>query len=312
MFHTVTTSHNNTTMTFLDDQDEMTTPTLESILDAPESDTFKEFAAYLHQSYCIENLAFWIATQEYHKQYESSKKRKELCGNMIHRYIRPNSSLEINIPCDMRQSILDHYYQDNCHLHIFDEAAEAVLELMRVNSYLPWITSSNNSSHLPSPTTTTHSLSTCSSPPRSPPSSFKPTPPPPPPSSSSQQQQQQQHGSKRTKGCLNHSNSSSTLSTHATTDTLLSASSTTSHQQSKWMQLIKHQRNCVSLDLGQLSPSNDSFTQHISSSSSSPLTPTSTTSSSFATVGSKQYCKSMLRKMKRSFLGQPPSQSNSK
>ncbi|KAI8646062.1 hypothetical protein BD408DRAFT_337529 [Parasitella parasitica] len=61
---------------------------------------------------------------------------------MINLYIRPNSPQEINIPCDMRQKILDDYSQGNYHLHLFDDAAEAVLELMRVNSFLPWITPS--------------------------------------------------------------------------------------------------------------------------------------------------------------------------
>jgi hypothetical protein len=116
---------------------------LESVLEDPSSDLFKEFAAYLHQSYCIENLAFWIATQEYHHQ---ECNHLQLCESMINLYIRPNSPQEINIPCDMRQTILDYYYQGNCHVHIFDEAAEAVLELMRVNSFLPWITSSTSSS----------------------------------------------------------------------------------------------------------------------------------------------------------------------
>jgi hypothetical protein len=110
---------------------------LETVLEDPSSSLFKEFAAYLHQSYCIENLAFWLATQEYHQECND-----ELCESMINLYIRPNSPQEINIPCDMRQAILDFYHQRNCHVNIFDEAAEAVLELMRVNSFLPWITSS--------------------------------------------------------------------------------------------------------------------------------------------------------------------------
>ncbi|CAO3614852.1 unnamed protein product [Mucor fragilis] len=129
-------------------------PSLESILEDPTSDVFREFASYLNQSYCIENLAFWIATQDY---YEECRKQDQhqLCEKMIHLYIRPNSPQEINIPCDMRQTILDNYSQGNCHLHIFDDAAEAVLELMRVNSFLPWITTCCS-------TSTTNDSSSCS------------------------------------------------------------------------------------------------------------------------------------------------------
>ncbi|KAI8092396.1 RGS domain-containing protein [Gilbertella persicaria] len=111
---------------------------LESVLDDPNSDMFKEFTDYLHQSYCIENLSFWIAVQDYMKECNQQQK---LCEAMINLYIRPNSPQEINIPCDMRQTILDLYRQGNYHAHLFDEAAEAVLELMRVNSFLPWMTS---------------------------------------------------------------------------------------------------------------------------------------------------------------------------
>lgn len=40
----------------------------------------------------------------------------------------------------MRQSILDHYqHQSNKHPSIFNDASEAILELMRVNSFLPWL-----------------------------------------------------------------------------------------------------------------------------------------------------------------------------
>ncbi|CEP17411.1 hypothetical protein [Parasitella parasitica] len=118
-------------------------PSLESILEDPTSESFKEFANYLHRSYCIENLSFWLATQEYHQECRKQN-HYQLCEKMINVYIRPNSPEEINIPCDMRQKILDDYTQGNYHLHIFDDAAEAVLELMRVNSYLPWITPSSS------------------------------------------------------------------------------------------------------------------------------------------------------------------------
>ncbi|KAI8980458.1 RGS domain-containing protein [Pilobolus umbonatus] len=115
---------------------------LELILDDPDSEIYHEFAAYLHQSYCIENLSFWIATQQYRKDYQDEQSKKDVsqqCEDIINIFIRPNSSQEINIPCDMRQSILVEYHHDNTHPTIFSEASEAVLELMRVNSFLPWL-----------------------------------------------------------------------------------------------------------------------------------------------------------------------------
>lgn len=128
---------------------ESTVPSLESILEDPNSTLFKEFATYLHQSYCIENLAFWLATQEYYEECNNKQRQQQLCETMISLYILPNSPQEINIPCEMRQSILDYYYGGNLHLHIFDDAAEAVLELMRVNSFLPWAAINQGTSSSP-------------------------------------------------------------------------------------------------------------------------------------------------------------------
>ncbi|KAI8333512.1 RGS domain-containing protein [Choanephora cucurbitarum] len=114
---------------------------LESVLDDRNSDLFKEFSDYLHHSYCIENLSFWIAVQDYTQG--CTQYRKERSKTIVDLHIRPNASQEINIPCEMREAILDLYHQQNDHCHLFDEAAEAILELMRVNSFLPWTTSSH-------------------------------------------------------------------------------------------------------------------------------------------------------------------------
>lgn len=120
--------------------------TLEVVLNDPSSDLFKEFANYLRQSYCIENLDFWIAVQEY-KECTNDKSLALRCEDMINEYIRPNSPQEINIPCDMREAILDFYQQGNYHPKLFGAAAEAVLELMRVNSFIPWLMLNANSEH---------------------------------------------------------------------------------------------------------------------------------------------------------------------
>jgi hypothetical protein len=111
--------------------------TLESVLDDQSSDLFQEFTAYLYQSYCIENLEFWLAVQKF--QLCSEHQMAIESKHIVSIYIRPNSPQEINIPCEMRQSILENYNNQNYFHSIFDEAAEAVLELMRINSFLPWI-----------------------------------------------------------------------------------------------------------------------------------------------------------------------------
>jgi hypothetical protein len=101
--------------------------TLESVLDV-KSQHYDNFTIYLHHTYCIENLYFWQDVHRY-KLQPTHKKYK----TMIENYIIANAPYEINIPCEMRQDILDHHTP-----HCFDEAAESILELLRVNSFLPW------------------------------------------------------------------------------------------------------------------------------------------------------------------------------
>lgn len=135
--------------TITDDEDTISSNcSLESILENPNSDLFKQFTLYLNQSYCIENLEFWLAAQEYYVNYNNNQ--EQLAETMVNLYIKPNSPQEINIPCEMRQKILGLYKQRIFTSHLFEEAAEAILELMRVNSFLPWIHKSSSSYDWPS------------------------------------------------------------------------------------------------------------------------------------------------------------------
>ncbi|KAI8384746.1 RGS domain-containing protein [Radiomyces spectabilis] len=76
---------------------------------------------------------------------------QEKCLTIVNTYVRSNSPQEINIPCDMRQDILERVHLHNqYHPAVFNLAIEAVVELMRVNSFIPWLTD-NAPSRLPSP-----------------------------------------------------------------------------------------------------------------------------------------------------------------
>lgn len=105
--------------------------TLESILESKnEHLLYHDFIFYLRQTYCLENLLFYQDVQEYRCKPNAS--RYQL---IIKRYILVDSAQEINIPCDMRQELI----QNRLYLKSsFDEAAESILELIRVNSFLPW------------------------------------------------------------------------------------------------------------------------------------------------------------------------------
>ncbi|CAO3591492.1 unnamed protein product [Absidia cylindrospora] len=212
--------------------------TLECLLSDTTSEPFKAFSAYLQQQYCTENLMFWLAVERYKENYQRTRQTIlahtsddddknndqihhmiQQCMVIIYTYIQPNSCREINIPCDMRHAIIDKVGTDY-HPDLFIPACEAVLELMRANAFIPWLTqwdpsmlptpptpisSSSSSSSLNSPPTSSAMVSSLSSPdgwnvltadptssPRPSVSSFRSTNDIVSPFSSKQQQQQQQ------------------------------------------------------------------------------------------------------------------------
>lgn len=109
----------------------MSLHTLESILELKNKHIlYHDFIFYLQQTYCLENLLFYQDVQDYRRKPNASRYQF-----IITQYILVNSPQEINIPCDMREElILNQVFSDSS----FDEAAESILELIHVNSFLPW------------------------------------------------------------------------------------------------------------------------------------------------------------------------------
>ncbi|KAI8372689.1 RGS domain-containing protein [Radiomyces spectabilis] len=146
------------------DQHDTLTPcslTLEAILSNRNSIEFRDFSAYLQQTYCHENLSFWLTVRD----YEENRGSREQCHEIINKYIHSHSPQEINIPCEMRQEILNKVLKDDTDPSIFLQAMDAVTELMRVNSFIPWLMISGCPPLSPA-------LSSFSTPPASPSGSF--------------------------------------------------------------------------------------------------------------------------------------------
>ncbi|CAO3600456.1 unnamed protein product [Absidia cylindrospora] len=120
--------------------------TLEQLLSDTDSDLFQHFQHYLEQSFCSENLYFWLDVQEYNDlcgQLEHDGKISNFYNiNQHHTYIRPNSNQEIDIPCEFRDELLDQVFvSGNYHPRIFIRITKSVMELMRVNAFIPWVSS---------------------------------------------------------------------------------------------------------------------------------------------------------------------------
>ncbi|KAI8140867.1 RGS domain-containing protein [Fennellomyces sp. T-0311] len=112
-------------------------PTLESVLDNQATDFFHDFQVFMHQTFCTENLTFWLAVQRYQKRFHEGDESE--CQTIVRNHIRPNSTQEINIPCEMRQEILQQVEEQNYHPTVFTAAVDSVVELMRANSYIPFV-----------------------------------------------------------------------------------------------------------------------------------------------------------------------------
>lgn len=105
--------------------------TLESILELNHKhELYHDFLLYLKQTYCLENVLFYQEVREYQRKPTLSRYK-----TIINKYIQVNSAQEINIPCEMRQELI---HNETYTKTSFDQALESILELIRVNSYLPW------------------------------------------------------------------------------------------------------------------------------------------------------------------------------
>ncbi|KAL0075054.1 RGS domain-containing protein [Phycomyces blakesleeanus] len=72
------------------------------------------------------------------------------CHAIVSMYITSDAPHEINIPCEIRLKLLDQLDQNNYHPSIFTPASNYILELMRTNSFIPWLLEPNSPDSLQS------------------------------------------------------------------------------------------------------------------------------------------------------------------
>ncbi|RIA98479.1 RGS domain-containing protein, partial [Glomus cerebriforme] len=132
-----------------------------------------DFATFLDQTYCLENLEFWLAVKKYRfyasnffnsttsllmsdvgdvpeipedYYFDDASLRgdtpahldflKQKLSDLITTYILPNSPREINIPSITRDDLLTNVFQyNNYHPSILDPVRNQVFELMQASSF---------------------------------------------------------------------------------------------------------------------------------------------------------------------------------
>jgi hypothetical protein len=120
--------------------------------------TLSAFMAYLSQNHCLETLEFTMDASRYRKHYtkmtnrhpgtpispksEECKYVNMLWKRLLDAYIAPNGAREVNLPADVRDSLLslsDPYLPP--HPSMLDTAVAKVYELMEESVLVPFLNS---------------------------------------------------------------------------------------------------------------------------------------------------------------------------
>ncbi|KAI8150089.1 RGS domain-containing protein [Fennellomyces sp. T-0311] len=154
--------------------------TLEKVLQNQTASPFSlhDFADYLEQTYCAENLAFYMAVTDYQRsarlyfgstpetldkpviisgrpfQFRDSEQDmlnheerirfdtlKAKFNDIIERFILTNAPQEVNIPYELRHQLLNTYHEhQSYHPAQLKPACVAVVELLRISAFIPFVT----------------------------------------------------------------------------------------------------------------------------------------------------------------------------
>ncbi|KAF1990958.1 regulator of G protein signaling superfamily, partial [Aulographum hederae CBS 113979] len=115
--------------------------------------TLSAFMAYLSQNHCLETLEFTMDASRYRKHYNKMISRsspdgdeatyiKGLWQRLMEAYIVPNGAREVNIPGDVRSTLLS--FSDNAeppHPSMLDPAVGKIYELMEDSVLVPFLNS---------------------------------------------------------------------------------------------------------------------------------------------------------------------------
>ena len=135
-------------------------PNLSDILanNSPPPWTLSAFMAYLSQNHCLETLEFTMDASRYRKHYSKMASRApggqllpgttegayvlSLWQKLLEAYIIPNGPREVNIPANVRDSLIALAYTDvPPEPSVLDVAVQKVYELMEESVLVPFLNS---------------------------------------------------------------------------------------------------------------------------------------------------------------------------
>jgi len=93
----------------------------------------KDFSNFLCLQFCVENLFFWEAVQQFHSIHPNEMKTEAKA--MFDKYLASGSAYEVNIP-HAAKKLIETQIKEGVFSHsMFDDAAAATLKLMELDSY---------------------------------------------------------------------------------------------------------------------------------------------------------------------------------
>ncbi|XP_060755568.1 regulator of G-protein signaling 4 [Neoarius graeffei] len=110
-------------------REEKTPPDLGSLLHSKEG--LKLFCWFLRSEFSEENLAFWLACEEYKTMPETklSSKAQSICTQ----FINPDAPQEVNLDSETREALMDR--MDTPDANTFAEAQQYIFTLMAKDSF---------------------------------------------------------------------------------------------------------------------------------------------------------------------------------
>jgi hypothetical protein len=94
----------------------------------------EHFKQFLVREFSVENLMFYTEVQ-YYKKIEDDSDLKETAKTINETYVELGAPFEINIDNDIRNQVAEHLGSDKPTLSTFDAAEQAVLHVMREESF---------------------------------------------------------------------------------------------------------------------------------------------------------------------------------
>eukprot|EP01095_Lingulamoeba_sp_RSL-Kostka_P008047 TRINITY_DN2636_c1_g2_i1.p1 TRINITY_DN2636_c1_g2~~TRINITY_DN2636_c1_g2_i1.p1 ORF type:complete len:235 (-),score=69.64 TRINITY_DN2636_c1_g2_i1:667-1371(-) len=100
------------------------------------------FREYLHSCWSSENLAFWLAVEEYkHLDENEDSLLISKAKHILQTYLEEMSERQVNIDGDIRLEIINKIESNDLNVNMFNSAQDQIYQIMKTDSFRKFISS---------------------------------------------------------------------------------------------------------------------------------------------------------------------------